>query len=131
DLVRDAAGERAHGRQLLGFGPQLVGAATVGDVGAGAEPPGDGAVRSANRQGAGEEPAVAAVPAAEGVGRLPRLAAGDALPEALFDLRHVIGVVVLAPVRDAVGRGTGVLEPALVAPVALPGGVGHPGELGN
>ena len=78
EVVRDAAGEDAEALEFLGFAQAGLGLALLGDVGVGAEPAGDVAFGIAQGDGAGEEPAILAVLAAEGERVLPRRAFHDA-----------------------------------------------------
>ena len=118
---------------LLGMAERVLGEARLGDIGVGAVPAHDGAVRAADRLGHRQEPAVPAVPAPQGEGVLPRLARRDAGGKTLGRALQVIGVVQLAPavIGHLGGRGAGVVVPAAIVPDEVAVGLRDPGELGQ
>jgi hypothetical protein len=104
---------------------------TLRDIGIRAEPAEDGAVTVANRQCAGEKPAVLSVLASEREGVFPGRAGREAPLDALNDLLDVVGVVDCSPPPPLhlIEGGTGVVVPALVIPIDPTAWIGHPREL--
>ena len=97
EVMRDAAGENAEALEFLGFAQPGLGLAALGDVGGGAEPAGDVSLGIAQGDGAGKEPPVLAVLAAEGEGVIPRRTFQDAAAIALEGPFGVVGMMDGAP----------------------------------
>src|SRR5205807_1156024 len=119
--------------EFLTLAQGFLSVAEFGDVGVSAKPASDFSGGVANRNGAGEEPAILTIFAAHGKGIFPDFAGFEEAFEFLDDRLNVIGMKnpLPAPTLDLFEGGAGVVEPALVVPEGPTGAVGHPGKLGH
>src|ERR1700687_529645 len=111
----------------------LLGSHAFADVGVRAEPPQNPSFRVTDGNSSREEPAVVAIPTAEGERVFPDLAALETFADLGHNLLHMVWVMYLLPTPAShLHQGSaGVIKPSLVVPEDVALLIGHPRQLGN